>query len=223
MLSVAEKVKRKSKNAILSVMKHVQVIFFSWFPLAGATTGILLVCYAGIQQNYRQSLNDPQIQMAEDAADAIDSGVPINQIVPIGSVGSINILTSLAPWMGVYDASGKVLVSSGTLVGEIPQPPKGVFDDTRSGLPSIVGHHLTLNIPTNENRVSWQPNPILRQAIVVVYVPRTNQFVVVGRNMREVENRIGNLSTMFFLGWLALMAATLSAKGIEWYFNGARS
>src|SRR5579863_1835709 len=98
-------------------MRVARKIFFSWLPLAGATTGILLICYTGIQQNYRQPLNDPQIQMAEDATTALDSGTSVNQIVPVGSVGTVDLAKSLAPWIGVYDMNGKALVSSGTLDG----------------------------------------------------------------------------------------------------------
>lgn len=195
----------------------MRTIFFSWLPLAGATTGILMIAYTGIQQNYRQSLNDPQIQMAEDGAAALASGVSIAQVVPVGAVGTVDLAKSLAPWVGIYDASGNALVSSGTLNGTMPQPPRGVFDDTRTGLPLIVGHHFTSSFPQNENRISWQPNPSVRQAIVVVWAPQAKQFVVIGRNMREVENRIGTLGTMFFLGWLGLMAATLFAKVLEYY------
>jgi len=200
-------------------MRTARAIFFSWLPLAGATTGILLITYTGIQQNYRQSLNDPQIQMAEDGGRALVSGVSVNQIVPVGAVGTVDLAQSLAPWIGVYDSSGKALVSSGTLDGAMPQPPKGIFEDTKSGLPPIVGHHLTINYPAGENRVTWQPNPDVRQALIVVYVPKTKEFVAAGRNMREVEERISTTGSFFFLGWLALMAATLFAKVLEYSVN----
>lgn len=199
-------------------MKVMQTIFFSWLPLAGAVTGVLLIVYAGIQQNYRQTLNDPQIQMAEDAAQAIRSDVSLNQIVPVGSVGTVDLATSLAPWIGVYDAEGNALVSSGTLDGAPPKPPKGVFDATKNGLPPIVGHHLTVDFPANENRISWQPASDVRQAIIVVYVPQTKQFVVAGRSMREVEEREEKLGAIIFLGWLLLMAATLFAKILAYRF-----
>lgn len=197
-------------------MKVARAIFFSWLPLAGATTGILLVCYAGIQQNYRQSLNDPQIQMAEDGAAILrGGGVPaqlVDRTIPKDIGGS------LAPWLAVYDASGTPLEADAVLDNAPPRPPAGIFDVTRKGLPPIVGHHLTIGYPSNENRLSWQPSPGVRQAIVIVWVPEKQQFVVAGRNMREVESRTRNLGMTFFLGWLALMVATLFAKALERYF-----
>jgi len=207
-------------------MKVARSIFFSWLPLAGASTGILLVAYAGIQQNYRQSLNDPQIQMAEDAAFELSAGVPATTIVPIpqldvsNTTGRLTPLLdkSLVPWIAIYDEAGKPITTSAILDDAMPQPPLGVFQDTKNGLPLIVGHHLTTGYPPNENRVTWQPEPGVRQALIVVWIPETKQFVVAGRNMREVEERIGKLGEMFFLGWLVLMAATLFAKILEKYF-----
>ena len=176
-------------------------------------TGLLLVCYAGIQQNYRQSLNDPQIQMAEDAAAALNSGVPLNQIVPIGSVARVNIAQSLAPWIAVYDTAGTPLASEGVLDGSPAQPPASVFTNLWDG--EAEGF-------AKETRFSWQPEPGVRQALVIVrFNPKEGLrgFVVAGRNMREVEDRIAKLGSMFFLGWMLLMAATVFAKILEFYFS----
>ena len=66
-------------------MRFLVRVLVSWLPLAVASTGMCLLVYATVQQNYRQSLNDPQIQMAEDAAKtevmhgvtrSIDTAVP---------------------------------------------------------------------------------------------------------------------------------------------------
>ena len=43
-------------------------VFLKWLPLGVAVTLVCALIYATVQQNYRQSANDPQIQMAEDAA-----------------------------------------------------------------------------------------------------------------------------------------------------------
>ncbi len=185
--------------------------FVAWLPLGVAITGLCMLVAMTVQQNYRQGLNDPQIQMAEDAAAQLAASTPVNQIIPIGSAESTNIALSLAPWVGIYDESGKALASSGELNGQAPQPPAGVFADTRTGLSPLVGHHLTIGFPQNENRISWQPNPDVRQAIVVVYVPERKEFAVAGRNMREVEKRIGSLGFFILLAWIAIMGATLFA------------
>lgn len=184
--------------------------FLWWLPLGIAITGMCLLVNLTVQQNYRQSLNDPQVQMAEDGATALASGAAPASLVVRG-VPLTDIAVSLAPWIVVYDSSGIPLESSAVLDGKPPQLPQGVLDAAKNGLPLIVGHHLTADIPANENRVSWQPNPSVRQAVVVDYVPQTGQFVVAGRNMREVENREGDLSMTVWLAWLCMMAATLIA------------
>ena len=82
-------------------MKAARAIFLSWLPLAVAVTGLSLLVHVAVQQNYRQSLNDPQIQMAEDGAAKLgDGGVPADIVV---RGGMIDIAQSLAPWIAVYD------------------------------------------------------------------------------------------------------------------------
>jgi hypothetical protein len=101
------------------------------------------------------------------------------------------------------------------LNGAPPKPPVGVFDAARQGLPLIVDRHLTNNVPANENRITWQPASGVRTALVVVWVPETKQFVVAGRNMREVERREGNLSFTVFAAWLVLLGTTFAAKAFQ--------
>jgi len=200
-------------------MKSFTRIFLAWLPLAVASTGVCLLVYATVQQNYRQSLNDPQIQMAEDGAAALAAGGTPASLVQRG-VPLIDIAESLSPWIALYDASGTPLESSGVLDGEPPMPPQGVLDAARSGLPLIVGHHITPSIPPNENRVSWQPRSDVRQAIVVVSVASGTDkgyFVVAGRNMREVERREATLSYTVLLAWIALIIATFLTKAFEAY------
>lgn len=53
----------------------------SWLPLAAAIVVMSGLIYVAVQQNYRMSANDPQIQVAEDIAAAIDQGTPPDSIV----------------------------------------------------------------------------------------------------------------------------------------------
>ena len=181
----------------------------SWIPLGIAITGICGLIHVTVQQYYRQSLNDPQIQMAEDGAAALGRGATPTSVVPGGQ--QIDIAESLLPWIAVYDAGGKPLASSGVLDGTLAQPPIGVFDAAKHGLPLIVEHHISSGIASNENRISWQPRRDVRQAIIIVWVPETKKFVASGRNMREVEDRELKLGTTVGLGWIVLMLATLFA------------
>ena len=196
-------------------MRHFAAIVLSWLPLAAAITVLCLLIHVAVQQNYRQSLNDPQIQMAEDAARALEAGTPVAQIIPVGYVETVDLKESLAPWLAFYDATGTPLLSTGVLDGAMPQPPKGLFDISEWQGP-VVGHHFVQN--PNEDIVSWQPQPDVRQAIVIV--PAGKYFVIAGRNMREVENREASLNVLVLCGWLAAMGASLFFKALEYYFSG---
>ena len=193
-------------------MKIFVGAFIKWLPLALAITMLCGLIHVTVQQNYRQSLNDPQIQMAEDAARYLAKDYTPAAVVPRGE--QIDIAESLVPWIAVYDTSGNILESSAVLDGKPPVPPRGVFDITHWKDP-IVGHHLTAGLPANENRVSWQSPSGVRNAIVITHIEgNKGGYVVAGRNMREVENREGSLMQMIVLGWLATLIGTFLAAVI---------
>jgi hypothetical protein len=170
-------------------MKTIFKIIKGWLPLAIATAGLCGLAYLTVQQSLRMDANDPQIQMAEDAASALNGGASVDSVVPTTRV---ELATSLAPFMIVFDDSGKVLAGSATLHGSVPAYPSGVLDYTRQ---------------KGEDRVTWQPENGVRMATVVV---KYNQgFVLAGRSMREVEIRIGNIQTLCGLAMLAIWAASL--------------
>ena len=197
-------------------MKSLLRILFTWVPFAVVVTGICGLIYLTVQQNYRQSLYDPQIQMAEDAAAALAKGVAADTLVP---TQQIDIAQSLAPWIAIYDEGGTHLYSSGELDGSVPKLPLGVYAYTKGMIGDVVDVRripLGEKIP-NEDRLTWQPQPGVRQAIIVVWVPQTKQFVIAGRNMREVEKRESALSTTVFLAWLAIMAVSLIAVVLRQY------
>jgi hypothetical protein len=168
-----------------------------WLPLAAAITLICATIYVAVQQDLRMGLNDPQIQMAEDAARALAAGQAPAVLIP-PSAYQIDISLSLAPYLAIYDPQGKLLVASNASLnggGSLPVPPTGVFEYTRQH---------------KEDRLSWQPEPGVRSAIVVVAVNGgQGGFVLAGRGMREVENRESALTTQVGAGWAASLIASL--------------
>ncbi|MDE1925103.1 MAG: hypothetical protein KGH79_02900 [Patescibacteria group bacterium] len=185
-----------------------------WAYAAVAVTGMCTLVYSAVQQNYRQSLNDPQIQMAEDAAAALAGGAQIDQAIPAGKV---DIANSLAPWVAFYNSTGAPLLSSGQLGGAPPQLPAGVFDTSQwSNL--IIGHHLN-SAPANENRFTWQPEDGVRQAVVLVHLdgPAVYGFVAAGRNMREVEGRESQLSFDVLMLWSFTLGCLFVASFAGWW------
>ena len=185
-------------------MKTASKVFFLWLPFAATITGVCLLTYATVQQNYRQSLNDPQIQMAEDAARALGGGDVPASVVPRG-VPLIDIATSLSPWIAVYDESHVTLESSAVFWGAPPKPPAGVFEAAR-------GNQGKGTSQPEQNRITWQPESGVRSAIVVQhYAGSRPGYVIVGRSMREVEIREQNLATLVGTAWIALLIATFLA------------
>ena len=168
-------------------------IFFEiikkWLPLAIATAGLCALVYLTVQQSLRMGANDPQIQMAEDTASSLNTGASLETVVPSTKV---EIADSLAPFVIVFDDSGKVLASSATLHGVVPAYPAGVLDYVRQ---------------KGQDRVTWQPEVGVRMATVVV--PYNNGFVMAGRSLTEIEKRESQVESLSGLAMLGIWAATL--------------
>jgi hypothetical protein len=189
----------------MSERKLVSKTVRAWLPLAAVIvifTG--LVCVT-VQQNYRMSANDPQIQIAEDIAEALSSGkAQADAIVP--PQPTAEMAPSLATFVVIYSATGTPIGSSVALDGKLPTLPAGVLDAAKL---------------RGENRLTWQPKTGVRIAAVVVSFSGPNPgYVLAGRSLREVEVRESQLNIMAAsAGGLALVVAFLIlmyfAKGEE--------
>jgi len=170
-------------------MNRSKSIFKIWLPFAVVISAFSLLVYALVQQSYRQSANDPQIQMANDTVNALMDGQRLDVLVPSQKV---SVAKSLAPFLIVYDQTGSELVSSATLDGKTPPLPDGVLDSTKE---------------LGENRITWQPKDGVRIAAVIVSYP--DGFVLAGRNLREVEAREAQVSTLAGITWILALIATM--------------
>jgi hypothetical protein len=170
-------------------MSRLLKVLAAWIPFAVVVTALCALDYLTAQQNLRQGANDPQIQMAEDGAASLDAGASIESVVPKEQVESSK---SLAPFLVVYDTSGKPVASSGVLDGQMPDYPVGAVEASKQ---------------SGENRVTWQPRDGVRIASVVV--PFKQGYVMAGRNMREVEARVSQTGALVAVAWVATMAAAL--------------
>ena len=134
-------------------MNRLKNILRLWLPFAVTISALCLLVYVSVQQAYRQGADDPQVQMANDAVSALIHGQAAERLVPAEKV---SVAGSLAPFLIVYDASGKELASSAILEGQTPELPDGVLDSTKQ---------------LGENRISWQPRSGVRIATVIVSYP----------------------------------------------------
>lgn len=161
-------------------------------PWAVVITAMAGLVYGTVQQVYRQSANDPQIQIAEDLARYLAQGGSPQNAVP---AVKIDIAQSLAPFIIVFDDNAQPILSSAILNGKIPVPPAGVFDYVRK---------------YGQDRITWQPRTDVRSAIVVArYTGQNSGFVLAGRSLREIEKRESRLEFFVAAGWLATLIATL--------------
>ena len=161
-------------------------VFIAWLPLAFIATFFAFLSYGLAQQTARQGANDPQIQMAEDGARAIENGA--SPTAAVGDAPVIDFSKSLAPFVIVFDNNGKPIASSGNLNGAVPPLPSGVFDYTRL---------------TAEDTFTWQPQDGVRIAATIARVagPKYTGFVLSGRSLREVEYRAKRLFFMSAIAW----------------------
>jgi hypothetical protein len=162
-----------------------------FIPLAVAITGLSVLAFGMAQQVNRLMAYDPQVQIAEDVANALNNG--INPQVIAGR-GQIDISKSLAPFVILYDSKGKPTNSSASLSGKVPVPPSGVFNFTSKN---------------GQDRLTWQPQDNVRIATVIIKY--NNGYVLAGRSMAEVEGRAQKLLYQVIFGWAAILAATAAA------------
>jgi len=159
--------------------------------------GVTLFTAGAVQQNYRLSANDPQIQLAEDASAGLSKGLQ-----PEAVVGSqkVDASGSLAPFVTVY-GGGKpyqALATSGYFSdNKILAPPPGVFDTARA---------------TGEARFTWQTVEGQREAAILVYANSPQPaYVLAARNLREVESREQSLRLMTIATLVGIIVVALAA------------
>jgi hypothetical protein len=179
-----------------------------WLALAAIATALSGLVSLVTQQMWRQMANDPQIQMARDAAAMLEHGLPVDAVVPRTR---IDMERSLAPFLTVFSDAGLVLASSGRLHDQLRVVPAGVL--------SHVREH-------GEERITWRPEPGVRIAAVIVrQAGPPAGFVLAGRSLRETEQRIGQFQGLVGVVWIALLGGllvlvatsehALSGRGIE--------
>ena len=155
-----------------------------FLPSMVVATGLSGLVYAVVQQDLRSGANDPQERLARDAAIRLDGGAS-----PATVVGSttVDIASSLAPFIVVYSSTANVLATDGVLDGKAPMLPTGVLDSaTRTG----------------RDAVTWQPREGVRVATVTI--PWSGGTVISGRSLRLVEDRESTLLQIVAATWIAI-------------------
>jgi hypothetical protein len=175
-----------------TVLRVVRTTAKYWVLVGIIIIGLEFLIAATIQQFIRQSANDPQVQMAKDTAASLAAGQSIQNVV---SANKVDIATSLASYVVVFDVNGKPIASSGQLNGQMPTIPSGVFDSVRQ---------------SGEDRITWQPQTGVRSAVVVTqFKGQTSGFVLAGRSLRESERLQDNITQLLSAGLIGLLVIIL--------------
>lgn len=166
---------------------NLKLAFLQWVPFAIAVTFVCMLIYGVGQQVLRQSADDTQVQMAEDAASLLSSGQSPESVI---SAQKIDMARSLAPYLIVYDNHQQVVASSGSINGHVPSLPNGVLDSAKDG----------------EDHITWQPDAGVRDAVVVVsFSGKQSGYVLAGRSLREVEKHESLVQTIVLFTWVSCL------------------
>jgi hypothetical protein len=144
--------------------------------------------YISEEQSQRLAANDPQIQIVEDSAAALNTGAIPADIAN----GKIKMDSSLSPFLIIYDKAGKVVSGNGYLNDKVPVVPIGVLTNSKE---------------KTYNYVTWQPQSGVR--IAAVAVTANNYYVLSGRSLTEVEVREQKMLTFSIMGWICSVVVIL--------------
>jgi hypothetical protein len=121
----------RNRSARITLGRRALAFFVPAAVLATALCGLV---YVEVQQSLRSGANDPQYQMATDAAAQLDEGAVPASVVGSGRV--VDLATSLAPFVILFDRNHSILATNATLNGAQPAPPHGSW--MRRDLPALM-------------------------------------------------------------------------------------
>lgn len=143
--------------------------------------------YGATQQSLRLSADDPQVQITGDILNSLTQGADPKQL----SATPADMSTALTPFVIIFDNKEKALGSTVELDKKIPVPPSGAFEKAKK---------------YNENRFTWEPKKGLRQASVMVKYK--DGYILAGKSLREVENRVKIIFRLVGVAWILGIAVT---------------
>ncbi len=171
----------------------------AWLPYAFTISLLIGFVYVGLQGYIRTAANDPQVYLAENlASDLFKNQPPSAQL----SGQTIDIETSTAPFVILYDSNGRAADGTGRLHDQLPVLPRGVYDYTQKH---------------GEDRITWQPQANVRVAAVVRYYQNSKHagFVLAGKNLREVEHQENQLLILSVITWAVGLLGTLGLTALH--------
>ena len=172
-------------------MKRYATIFNNWFGYATIVTLLCGIVYVVGQQGFRQSADDPQYQLVQDAASAINKGVDPKSLT---AAAPVDLAQALSPYLIIYDKAGNMVVNGALLNNQPLKIPQGVLD------------YIKLH---GVDHATWQPQPGIRQAMVGMRTNGSSYVVIAGRSLRKIEERISTLGQQVVFSWAVSIIAML--------------
>lgn len=138
------------------------------------------------QQAARAAIDDGPRALVEQSRGLLASGV---SAADVAAGPTVELTSGNPPFVIVYDDQHHVLASSAQQSGSVPDLPPGVLDDA---------------VARGEDRVTWQPTPSIREAVVASpwQTTRSHGVVVAGTSLTATENRTRQLGLWVWLAWL---------------------
>lgn len=154
-----------------------------------------LMIYGVAQQMLRMSANYVPLQLTTDVVNKLESGFSPNSIV---LPAKIEIESSLYPFVMILDQNKKVLITSATLSGNVPEIPSGVFDWVTSN---------------GRDKITWQPFLGVREALIIDKYKNgpMSGYVVGGATLKLTEDTIDKLGRDILVGWFVINAFAITS------------
>ena len=105
--------------------KQPSLIIKRWLPLAFAVSAVFVYSYILSQQYFRMVGNDAQVEIAGNIEQALSEGTTLDAFT---TSHLIDMERSLTPYAIFYGIDQKPVSGNGSLDGNYPVPPKGVFE-----------------------------------------------------------------------------------------------
>ena len=161
-----------------------------WIAGAVLITLAAGAAWLGYGVSIRSGGDQQPLQFATRAASLLAAGSRPASILP----PAINMAASPAPFVMVFDRRHHVLASSGRLNGRIPVLPGAV-------LAWAAGH--------GEDRITWEPQPGLREAAVIEpYGQPRLGFVLAAQSLQTISARQRTLTWSIACCWLAALTVS---------------
>lgn len=164
-----------------------------WIPFVILATIFSGLAYLMVQQIYRQSANDPLIEITENYAGFLEAGTPVPDTT---NAPKADLRKSLSTYIAFFDDKAVLTGSTMILGDQSPVPPAGVFETARA---------------KGEVRFTWQPEKGVQSAVVLRhYNGEKPGFVLAGRSLREIEIRESQALSASIGAWVLSLALTLA-------------